>query len=114
MLAASLHKSKYKMTPKEKAKELVKEFENLEWDGIEGSPETGFTEVKSGMTTIAAICAATIVVNNIIESSPRYPSNVDWDEVGATHQYYYEAQREEANSFWLSVKSELNGLLGCR
>ena len=102
------------MTPKEKADELIKKFKELEWDGVEGSPETGFIEIKSGMTTIAAICAATIVVNSIIESSPRYPSNVDWDDVGGTHQYYYESQIEEAEAFWLSVKSELNARLGCR
>jgi hypothetical protein len=47
------------------------------------------------------------LVNEIIATHPRYPSDVDWDDVGATHQYFYEAQREEADAFWLSVKSEL-------
>jgi hypothetical protein len=51
-----------------------------------------------------------ILVDEIIATEPRYPSNIDWDDVGATHQYFYEAQREEAEAFWVSVKSELNAL----
>ncbi len=50
---------------------------------------------------------ALIVVNEIIESGPRYPNDVDWDDVGATHQYYYEAQREEALNYWQEVKQEI-------
>ena len=50
---------------------------------------------------------ALIVVNEIIESEPRYPNDVDWDDVGATHQYYYEAQREEALNYWQEVKQEI-------
>lgn len=53
---------------------------------------------------------ALIVVNEIIESEPRYPNDVDWDDVGATHQYYYEAQREEALNYWQEVKQEIEKL----
>lgn len=53
---------------------------------------------------------ATIAVDQIIESQPRYPSEVDWDECGGTHKYYYEAQREEADKYWQEVKTEINNL----
>jgi hypothetical protein len=56
------------------------------------------------------IRCALIAVDEIIATEPRYPSNVDWDDVGATHQYFYEAQREEALEFWNDVKSELQSL----
>lgn len=50
---------------------------------------------------------ALVLVNEIIESRPLFPSNVDWDEVGATHKDYFEAQLEEAENFWLAVKKEI-------
>ena len=50
---------------------------------------------------------AIIAVDDIIESGPRYPNDVDWDDVGATHQYYYEAQHEEALNYWKQVKQEI-------
>jgi hypothetical protein len=71
------------MTPKEKAAELIQIF------GKE---------------------LALKAVDEIINSSPRYPSNVDWDECGATHQYYYEEQREEALKYWQEVKEEIEKL----
>lgn len=53
---------------------------------------------------------ALIAVDEIIESGPRYPNDVDWDDVGATHQYYYEAQHEESLNFWKQVKQEIEKL----
>lgn len=53
---------------------------------------------------------AIIAVDEIIESGPRYPNDVDWDDVGATHQYYYEAQHEEALNYWKQVKQEIEKL----
>ena len=50
---------------------------------------------------------ALIAVDEIIESGPRHPNDVDWDDVGATHQYYYEAQHEESLNFWKQVKQEI-------
>lgn len=83
------------MTPKEKAKELFdKYFE--------------FVEAFSAQNQIenAKQCAL-ITVDEIIKSEPRYPSDVDWDDVGGTHQYYYEAQHEEALNYWEEVKQEI-------
>lgn len=53
---------------------------------------------------------AIIALDEIIKSEPRYPNDVDWDDVGATHQYYYEAQREEALNYWKQVKQEIEKL----
>ena len=53
---------------------------------------------------------ALIAVDEIIKSEPRYPNDVDWDDVGATHQYYYEAQHEEALNYWKQVKQEIEKL----
>ena len=53
---------------------------------------------------------ALIALDEIIKSEPRYPNDVDWDDVGATHQYYYEAQREEALNYWQEVKQEIEKL----
>ena len=50
---------------------------------------------------------AIIALDEIIKSEPRYPNDVDWDDVGATHQYYYEAQHEEALNYWKQVKQEI-------
>lgn len=85
------------MTPKEKAEQLVLKY-------LRNNGDTEWFH-----KVLAKNCAI-IAVDEIIESSPRYPSNVDWDDCGATHQYYYETQIEEANAFWLSVKSEIQNL----
>ena len=53
---------------------------------------------------------AIIALDEIIKSEPRYPNDVDWDDVGATHQYYYEAQHEEALNYWQQVKLEIEKL----
>lgn len=91
------------MTPKEKAEELINKFlkrtskhEQLETAGL-------------GAITIAKQCAL-IAVDEIIKSEPRYPSNVDWDDAGGTFQYYYEAQREEAERYWEDVKQAIEKL----
>ena len=78
------------MTPKEKAVQLVAKFYKYNHIG----------------NSHAKQCAL-IAVDEILESSPRYPSNVDWDDCGGTHQYYYEAEREEAEKFWEEVKQEI-------
>lgn len=87
------------MTPKEKAQELVNDFFTMFYDdsgmgwGIECSKK-----------------CALVVVDEILKSEPRNPSNVDWDEAGGSHQYYYEFQREDANKFWKEVKQEIEKL----
>jgi hypothetical protein len=78
------------MTAKEKAKELVENF-----------------TFNCRECDNAKQCALR-AVDEIIKSEPRNPSDIDWDDVGGTHQYYYEAQREEALKYWQEVKEEIN------
>jgi hypothetical protein len=80
------------MTPKEKAKQLADRFYN---------------EVK--YMERAKVCAL-IAVDEILNARPLDPNYVDWDDCGAAHQYWYEAQKEEALEFWNNVKSELQSL----
>ena len=87
------------MTPKEKAKEIVNKIK----DDL-------FNKRNIKITDEDAVLCTLIAVDEIINSSPRYPSNVDWDDCGATHQYYYEEQREEALKFWQEVKTEIEKL----
>lgn len=88
------------MTPKEKAKELVNKFTKIE----------GFDyDCEYIHKTMAKECAL-IAVDEIIKSEPRNPNDVDWDDVGATYQYYYEAQHEEALNYWQEVKQEIEKL----
>jgi len=83
------------MLPQEKAKELVDRYYWVFGDGYLGNHH---------------IMCALIAVDEIIKAEPRSPSNVDWDDCGAAHQYYYEAQREEADIFWNEVKEEIQKL----
>lgn len=84
------------MTPKEKAKEL---FDKMMYEIMYNCQPT--------LSEMVAKQCALIAVDEIIKSEPTYPSNVDWDDAGATHQYYYEAQREEAARYWEQVKQEI-------
>ena len=86
------------MTPQEKAKQLYDKFKE-ETDGIAGY---NYDSVN--------IKCALIAIDEIIESSPRYSSDVDWDDAGGTHQYYYEAQQEEALNYWKEVRQEVYNL----
>lgn len=83
------------MTPKEKAEDLVDTYYWVFGDGYLGNLH---------------IQCALIAVDEILESEPRCPSDVDWDDCGGTHQYYYEAQREEALNYWQEVKQEIEKL----
>jgi hypothetical protein len=82
------------MTPKEKAEDLYQKF--LRYAPAEEEFEHEHTKQS-----------ALIAVDEIIKSEPSYPSDVDWDDCGGTHKYYYEAQREEAIAYWLEVKKEI-------
>jgi len=90
------------MTPKEKAQKLFEIF----WIKVE---DISLVE-HSQMSKIMAKQCALIAVDEILQSQPRYPSEVDWDDCGATHKYYYEAQREEARRFWQQVRTEIENL----
>jgi len=91
------------MTPKEKAFFLLSEMNNatVTLESFKKASYYGQQELKR---------KCLIAVAEILKSSPRYPSNVDWDDAGATHQYFYEAQREEATMFWQEVKTEIENL----
>lgn len=93
------------MTPKEKAEELVdKMYFSRRYDDTENYiPQRAYDHAKQ---------CALIAVDEIIKSEPRYPSNVDWDDAGGSFQYYYEAQREEAERYWEEVKKEIENIKG--
>ena len=86
------------MNAKEKAEELVLKFLRVE----NNTPEWFNTH-------IAKQCAL-IAVEEILNARPLDPNYVDWDDCGAAHQYWYEAQKDEALEFWNNVKSELQSL----
>lgn len=87
------------MTPKEEAIYLVTLFYNI-------IPSIDY----GNLDILASKKIALLVVDKIINSEPRNPSNVDWDDCGGTHEYYYEAQREEADKYWREVKQEIEKL----
>ena len=76
------------MTAKEKAEELIDNFSFI-------------TDEYYGKDL------AILAVDEILKSEPRYPSNVDWDDVGGTHKYYYEAQMDSARRYWEQVRIEI-------
>jgi len=87
------------MKPKEKAKELIhhylKELLSAKYS------INGFV-----INDLAKQCAL-IAVEEILSARPLDPNHADWDDCGATPQYWYEAQKDEALEFWNNVKSEL-------
>jgi hypothetical protein len=86
------------MTPKQKANELFFKYYEI----IEHTLSIEYV-------LIAKKCAI-IAVDEILETEPRYPSDVDWDDVGGTYHYYYEAQRQDAQNYWIEVKKEIENL----
>lgn len=96
------------MTPQEKAKELVNKFNLVNSKNY--IDDNGLWDTEFVLTNDDAKECALIAVEEILNAEPRCPSDVDWDDVGGTHQYYYEAQREEAEKFWQQVKKEIEKL----
>jgi hypothetical protein len=84
------------MTPKEKAKELYCKYVDA----------LNIRDLRLTANSFAKICAL-IAVDEILNARPLAPNYVDWDDCGATHQYWYEAQKEEALEFWQEVKKEI-------
>jgi hypothetical protein len=82
------------MNAREKASELIVDFQ-LKCKTLD------YQEAKQ---------CALIAVEEILNARPLDPNYVDWDDCGAAHQYWYEAQKEEALEFWNNVKSELQSL----
>jgi hypothetical protein len=87
------------ISPQEKAEKLYRKYIDA----------LNIRDLRTTANPFAKQCAL-IAVDEIIKSEPRSPSDVDWDDCGATHQYYYEAQREEADKYWQEVKNHIQEL----
>ena len=88
------------MTPREKADELYSKYDDLLNKDF-GNPIVFDNQIKQ---------CALIAVDEIIKSRPLEPNNADWDDCGATHKYWYDAQKEEALKYWQEVKQEIEKL----
>ena len=84
------------MTPKEKAEELVYRFMQP-IDGLHKYP----------MCFDTAKQCALIAVDEIILSAPFEPVDTDWDEAGASAQYWYPQKLEDSAKWWGEVKQEI-------
>jgi len=84
------------MTPKEKAKEIYCKYADA----------LNIRDLQTTANPFAKHCAL-IAVDEILNSNPRFPNNVDWDDAGGSHAYYYEAQFEESEKYWQQVKQEI-------
>jgi len=80
------------MTPKEKAEELVDKF------------------IKTNGNSFFAKECALIAVDEIILSAPFEPADTDWDEAGASAQYWYPQKLEDSAKWWGEVKQEIEAL----
>ncbi len=90
------------MNAKEKAKELMhyylKELLSAKYS------INGFV-----INDLAKQCAL-IAVEEILHCEATEPSDTDWDDCGATAQYYWPQKKVDAGKFWGDVKSELQSL----
>jgi hypothetical protein len=91
------------MTAKQKADELI---DKMYYVGRYDDKE----DYNPAMAWERAKQCALMAVDEILNARPLDPNYVDWDDCGAAHQYWYEAQKEEALRFWNDVKSELQSL----
>jgi hypothetical protein len=87
------------MNAKEKAKEIYCKYADA----------LNIRDLQTTANPFVKQCAL-ISVDEILNARPLDPNYVDWDDCGAAHQYWYEAQKEEALEFWKNVKSELQSL----
>ena len=91
------------MTPKEKAEELVKKYEDYVC-GYVGSSMLTNTEYPEQILKQAKQCAL-IAVDEIIESEPILPNNSKpfGEKIQSIRHNFI-----DANNFWQEVKNELN------
>jgi hypothetical protein len=82
------------MTSKEKAAELIVNYQ-LKCKSLD------YEEAKQ---------CALIAVDEILHCEATEPSDTDWDDCGATAQYYWPQKKVDAGKFWGDVKSELQSL----
>lgn len=98
------------ISPQEKAKELVGKYLNtiIHFPYIDTEDSncigTGY------MTHNSAVRCALIAVEEILHCEATEPSDTDWDDCGATAQYYWPQKKVDAGKFWGDVKSELQSL----
>jgi hypothetical protein len=83
------------MNAKEKAKEMYDKMLNSD---------------IMNMTKYCAKQCALIAVEEILHCEATEPSDTDWDDCGATAQYYWPQKKVDAGKFWGDVKSELQSL----
>jgi hypothetical protein len=88
------------MNAKEKAKELFDKYLNME-------NVLNVTELPYMM--LSKKCAL-IAVDEIIDSTPLDPTNVDWDDSGASFDYWYSDRQKAALEYWQQVKTEIEKL----
>ena len=84
------------MTPKEKAEELVDKFYYI-------PNSQGIFMMQDYQAKECAL----IAVDEIILSAPFEPVDTDWDEAGASAQYWYPQKLEDSAKWWGEVKQEI-------
>ena len=82
------------MNAREKASELIVDFQ-LKCKTLD------YQEAKQ---------CALMAVEEILKCEATEPSDTDWDDCGATAQYYWPQKKVDAGKFWGDVKSELQSL----
>lgn len=97
------------MNAKEKANELFnKYFSELRLPSdCEGCMQC---VDRCGNMVAVAKKYALIAVEEILHCEATEPSDTDWDDCGATAQYYWPQKKVDAGKFWGDVKSELQSL----
>ena len=89
------------MTPKEKALDLIATYRY-----ILSLPNAPLGDNKDAITKQCAL----IAVDEIILSAPFEPADTDWDEAGASAQYWYPQKLEDSAKWWAEVKQEIEKL----
>lgn len=87
------------MNAKEKANELMSKFVGISLSQV--------NELVDGIRIRLAKESALILVEEILKCEATEPSDTDWDDCGATAQYYWPQKKVDAGKFWGDVKSEL-------
>lgn len=87
------------MNAKEKAKEIYRKY----------AEALNIKDLQTTSNPFAKQCAL-IAVEEILHCEATEPSDTDWDDCGATAQYYWPQKKIDAGKFWGDVKSELQSL----
>jgi hypothetical protein len=87
------------MNAKEKAKEIYCKYADA----------LNIRDLQTTANPFVKQCAL-IAVDEILHCEATEPSDTDWDDCGATAQYYWPQKKVDAGKFWGDVKSELQSL----